>query len=242
MTIKNILVAKNYTVTDHTKWYNNRSNETGLVEDYHRMEQLMTESAKRFVTGLDDIVIHRGSAENIREVFRDHFGVIYHLWKTGANILYVDLDVLFVKPYDIFGKVDHFAMFNHTSPPKTKDLHYDVNFPNYFNCGIRYYPATMRQQYWDIGFGMIENWNPDRWDTEQVIYNHMLWSQDISLEETLKPEMAYQYIHDTDKANDVFNEIPINTACAIHFHSSRGSRVRCNNMRRFCSGTSNAQL
>lgn len=228
---KNILVAKNYTVTDHSKWYNNRNSEKNLAENYQHMEQLMVSSASRFVKDLDDVVIHRGTADNIREVFKDHFYVIYDLWKTGVNILYVDLDVLFVKSFEVFGKFEYFSMFNYTSPKKTIDSHYNIKFDNYFNCGVRYYPSTMSHECWHKGLELMASWNPNRWDSEQIIYNHMMWSQNVSISDVHRPELAYQYINNTIPANNRFNDISINDACAIHFHGTRDSESRLQTMK-----------
>jgi hypothetical protein len=232
---KNILVSKNYTVADHSKWYENRQHEHDLADNYTAMEQLMVSSAQQHVNGLSDIVIHRGNAENIREVFREHFFEIYELWKTGCNILYVDLDVLFLKPYSVFGEHDRFMMFNYTSPKHTKDTHYNITIQHYFNCGVRYYPSTMPQSCWQVGIDMINNWNPKRWDSEQVIYNQMMWSQNIDVSTALKPALAYQYINDTEASNNRFNQLELSEACAVHFHGTRNSKKRLAKMRELCN-------
>ena len=242
MAIKNILVAKNYEITDHSKWDSNRRKEIDLRENYTEMQHLMTASAEQYLQDLDDIVIHTGTADNIRSVFRIHFEEIYQLWQTGVNILYVDLDVLFVKPFEIFGVVDYFSMFNYTSPKKVIDPFYNVKLDHYFNCGIRYYPADMCQQCWQVGLDMVENWNPNRWDTEQIIYNRMLWSQDISLEHTLKPHWAYQYIYDKEPLNNRFNNIPLSDARAIHFHGTRSSRKRLDKMKAYRNESNTSQV
>lgn len=237
MSTKNILVAKNYEVVDHSMWYKNRSSERHLSENYAEMQSLMTDSARQFVANLDDVVIHTGTADNIRSVFRIHFHEIYQLWQTGVNILYVDLDVLFVKPFEVFGTLDYFAMFNYTTPRKTVDRHYDVKLDHYFNCGIRYYPATMSQQCWDTGIAMVEQWNWGRWDTEQVIYNHMMWSQGVTFDQVFKPWLAYQFVNHYESYNNNFNSIPLAQACAIHFHGTRGSGNRLEKMRAFRNET-----
>ena len=90
----NILVCKNYTITDHTKWYNDRTNETGLVENYTAMEELCVASAKKYVKDLDEVKVFRGEADNIRDVFKINFYEIYDLWQQGNNILYVAISRL----------------------------------------------------------------------------------------------------------------------------------------------------
>ena len=76
-----------------------------------------------------------------------------------------------------------------------------------------------------------ENWNPDRWDCEQVIYNQMMWSQGVSVEEVYKPQCAYQCLanpsmQDGSLINKTFNQIDMGDSYAIHVHGSRGSEDR----------------
>lgn len=224
--MSNILVLKNYTIKDHTKWYNDRSNEVNLKENYNQMEKVCTSSAKQCLQNLDDIIVTRGQEENIRDVFRSHFKEIYDIWREGHNILYTDLDVIFRKPVNIFGEFEHFAMFNYTDPRQTKCNHYNVELPHFFNCGIRYYPKDMSKEIWDLGFQLLDNWNPDRWDTEQVIYNLMMWNQAISLNDIYKPELAYQFLTGDINRNNQFNCIQLQDASIIHVHGSRGSTDR----------------
>lgn len=239
MEIKNYLVAKNYTITDHTKWYDDRSNEVDLTENYNSMESVMVESANRHLLGLDDVIVHRGEAEHIRDVFRIHFKEIYDLWRSEpCNILYTDLDVVFLDTARFFGRYDFFAMFNFTDPPRTVDEHYGLTFDKFFNCGIRYYPSTMKQETWDIGFEMLENWNPDRWDSEQVIYNQMLWSQNIEPQRFYRPDLAFQMLYNQPlhEGNTQFNRISVKQAAAVHVHGSRGSGNRLQIMKDLLDG------
>lgn len=224
----NLLILKNYTITDHTKWYNDRSSETDLVENYREMEKVCTKSAENNIDDLDDIIVHRGQADNIRDVFKEHFHTIYDVWKQGNNVLYCDLDVVFTKPVNYFNNFEYFSMFNLTDPMKTHDAHYDVTFEHYFNCGIRYYPQDMDEKIWNLGFSMLENWNPDRWDSEQIIYNAMLWSQNIEANEVYYPQYAYQLLSEPldNPINIKFNQISLDEAYAVHVHGSRGSGNR----------------
>lgn len=239
MEIKNYLVAKNYTITDHTKWYDDRTREFNLVENYTDMEKILVESARKNLIGLDEVIVHRGEAEHIRDVFRIHFKEIYDLWKREpCNILYCDLDVVFLQQARFFGQYDFFAMFNFTDPTRTVDEHYGLNFDRYFNCGIRYYPQTMDQKIWDLGFEMLDNWNPDRWDAEQVIYNNMLWSQNIEPQRFYRPDLAFQMLFQNPLhgGNKEFNRIDIRQAAAVHVHGSRGSGDRLQIMKDLVSG------
>ena len=237
--MKNYLVAKNYTITDHTKWYEDRTNERNLVANYTAMEKVLCDTARQHLVGLDDIIVHRGEAEHIRDVFRIHFREIYDLWKSEqCNILYCDLDVVFLQQARFFGQYDFFAMFNFTDPPRTVDKHYGLTFERFFNCGIRYYPHTMKQETWDVGFKMLENWNPDRWDSEQVIYNQMLWSQSVAPQLFYRPDLAFQMLDNMPlhQYNTDFNRIDIRQAAVVHVHGSRGSGDRLEIMKQLVDG------
>jgi len=227
MSVENILVLKNYRINDHSKWYGDRTQEHNIIENYKAMEGLCIESAKRYVQDLHRVHVFEGEADNIRDVFKTNFYEIYDLWKEGNNILYTDLDVIFINPVRYFNRTNYFSMFNYTDPRSTEDDHYNIDIDHFFNCGIRYYPANMSHEIWDIGFEMLENWNPERWDSEQVIYNVMMWSQDISLQEVYKPKLAYQYLYaDQEQICDNWNGISYKDCSAVHVHGSRGSGDR----------------
>ena len=228
----NILVCKNYTVSDHTKWYGDRTNESNLENNYTAMEHLCVASANQYIKDLDEVKVFRGNADNIRDVFKINFYDIYELWKEGHNILYADLDVLFVKDVQYFDQFNKFAMFNLTDPTSTTDSHYNVKFNHFFNCGIRYYPKDMDQSVWDLGIEMVENWNPDRWDSEQIIYNAMMFSQDIKTTDILKPWLAYQMLTGNLESDTNHNKINLSDAKAIHLHGSRGSFNRLQTMQK----------
>lgn len=231
-TIKNILVCKNYRVTDHSKWHRDRSGEHRLEDSYAQMQDLMLQSARANIQDLDQVVIHEGDCENIRIVFQEHFWEIYNLWKTGANVLYADLDVLFLKPVKYFGEFEYFSMFNYTQPRRCSDEHYKLKFDHYFNCGIRYYPAHMGSHVWELGTHMLGDWDHTRWDAEQVIYNAMMWQQPIEVEDVLRPELNYQLFHDPRVANQAHSATKFNAdmvytdASVIHFHSSRNAQKK----------------
>ena len=239
--MSNILVCKNYNITDHTKWYDDRTNENNLVNNYTEMEKICIASAEEHLQDLDEVKVFRGEADNIRDVFKKNFYEIYDLWKEGHNILYVDLDVVFMKPVAFFDQFDKFSMFNLTDPPKTSDDHYNVNFDFYFNCGVRYYPKDMNQEVWDLGIKMMENWNPDRWDSEQIVYNAMMWSQDgIEPGQVYNPKAAYQMLFDfrssQSSINTQFNQMDFQEAHVIHVHGSRGSANRLDLMQTLLDG------
>ena len=119
--MSNILVCKNYEISDHTKWYDDRSTEKNLVSNYTKMQDICVSSAEKNINDLDQVKIFTGKEDNIREVFKKNFYEIYELWQEGHNILYCDLDVVFTQPVSYFSDYNFFSMFNFTDPPRTKD-------------------------------------------------------------------------------------------------------------------------
>lgn len=230
---RNILVSKNYNINDHSKWYSDRSGEKDIAENYTAMEQLLVSSAQQNIRDLDEVIVHRGNVANVRDLFKVHFEEIYQLWSnTDCNILYADLDVVFAKPCEYFDQFQLFSMFNLTDPRRTYDSHYRLKLDYFFNCGIRYYPHNMDQAVWDLGFDMLDNWNPERYDSEQVVYNAMMWSQDADPTKYFRPELAYQVLTGNTESNNNFNQITESQAKTFHVHGSRGSGNRLDLMKR----------
>jgi hypothetical protein len=90
----------------------------------------------------------------------------------------------------------------------------------------------MSHTVWQQGLAMLDNFDWNRWDSEQVIYNVMQWNQTPDVNAFLQPRLAYQYISDDINTNNAFNKIDLEDAAAVHVHGSRGSGNRLNVMTR----------
>jgi hypothetical protein len=100
---------------------------------------------KKFLVGLDDIVIHDTEAQ---AAFKQHFYDLHDI-EINVNILYADLDVLFIREFNWFAMSD------------------------YFVC-MTLITAASRTQRWDLAFEMCKSWEPNRWAYEQDIYKTMV--------------------------------------------------------------------
>jgi len=82
----------------------------------------------------------------------------------------------------------------------------------------------MTETTWRVGLDLADRWNFNDYDTEQIILNQMLWSQNLKLSDALNPTLAYQahWFPEIDpwRAN-IWNGLDINRAQIIHVHSSR---------------------
>jgi hypothetical protein len=89
----------------------------------------------------------------------------------------------------------------------------------------------MNPQVWKIGAEMADNWDHSTYDTEQIILNTMLWNQTVTVDQVLHPEMAYQAFHPDIAVCNQWNDIKLEQANIMHFHSSRDVTSRVEVMR-----------
>ncbi len=199
MKVRNYLVLKNYNIVDQFFLYTDMD----LVKSrYARMQELVVESAGLYLQDLDQIIIDTLTVGNDQQMFKHHMELLRQRHTSEpCNILYCDLDMVFVKPYEIFNKLDTFSMCTG-------------------NCGVRYYPYNgMTDELWNIQTEMSKSWETRftnyhdhvrKWDYEQQIYNVMLEyarHDQVLAGQTANPFMPY--IH------NVYN-YPYNGAGLIH--------------------------
>lgn len=236
--MKNILVKSLFEIRD-TNWHiRDRSAEKDLYTKYVEMHRISLGSFTKHLKGNWELKFFSGPVENVNEAFRKTFFSIYDLWKQGnINILYTDPDTVAVQDFDPWEMSDRFMMFNHTDPKVfDKPNRYGRRFDNFFNAGVRYFPATMKQEIWDIGLAMANDWDMSTYDTEQIILNSMLWDQRVHLSEVLRPALSYQAQWLPNQASlwqqDLWNGYHINESIIVHTHSSRDIDIKLDFMKR----------
>jgi hypothetical protein len=133
---------------------------------YKEMHEYTLTSFNQFIAGPWDPILFTGTVDNVQEMFKDVFLRTYNLWhQEECNILFVDLDIVAVKPVSIFDQYQNFTMF--------------FRLLDQFNCGLRYFPASMSKSIWEYGLTLYNEWNNDcEWDREQTIYSKMCVSQE----------------------------------------------------------------
>lgn len=224
--MKNYLVKSLFRVKD-TNWHiRDRKDEGDLHKKYVEMHQLSVSSFSKHLKGDWELKFIQGTVDNINDAFRITFEQIHQLWQQGnTNILYTDPDTLAIKSLDPWNSWDQFMMFNFTDPTSFNEPNiYQKSFPYFFNAGVRYFPAAMQPSIWDTGLDMVRQWEPNTYHTEQIILNTMLWDQGVTLDQVLRPEMAYQahWLPDVPVwLQDLWNGIDIDRAVVVHTHSSR---------------------
>jgi hypothetical protein len=234
--MKNYLFKSLFKINNPNWQVLDRSHEHNMFENYQHMHNLSTQSAKKFLQGDWQLVFVDGEFDHINQAFEHTFWQIKQLWdQEPCNILYTDPDTVFIRPLNIWDQFDQFMMFNYTDPREFRAANsYNKSFDHFFNAGVRYFPSTMSTEIWRTGADMAQSWDHSTYDTEQIILNTMLWSQNISLEQALHPEIAYQAFSLNQPYSDAWNRITVNQAYIMHFHSSRGSGNQLEIMKNIC--------
>lgn len=237
--MKNYLVKSLYQVHDPNWMIHDRSHESNMYQNYVDMHQLSVSSFKRHLQGDWELKFFSGNVGSISEAFQATFYNIYKLWSSEpCNIFYTDPDTVArinFTPWNI----PEFRMFNFTDPKSYSGKNqWNANFPFFFNAGVRYFPHSMDHKVWQLGLDMAKSWDHSTYDTEQIILNSMLWSQNLRPDYVLLPALAYQafdLVHRPLWWHDVWNGIAFAESAIIHVHSSRDSKSRLGLMQKMLS-------
>lgn len=192
----------------------------GVRESYDAMFQASLASVQQNLRGAwTGIVIDQEQPTRLA-MFKNNYTQIRDLWHSEpCNILFVDSDTVMVKPVEIFGRWPEFRLFNWTTPPRHS------RFENYFNCAVRYYPAHMSPKVWAIGDREFRAWDNSIYDHEQLMFNHMFWSQGLTWEDAHHPELNWQAENGMTlpqlAEHAQFNNLPLGQARIIHYHGTR---------------------
>jgi hypothetical protein len=199
MKIKNYLVLKNYYISDSFYLFQKGIELDTKREEYNKMESIVVRSANHYLRNLDEIIIHRENVRNDQEMFKDHMYRIMALYKSEpCNILYCDLDIVFIKAVDIFNMIDVFAM------PDT-------------NCGVRYYPYSKFSSLQS----RIMNQETKDWDTSQT-FSHSLANP---LYKWDREQDIYQKIAGVEGRN---NQIMNSLVHQVYHEYTGASIIHCN--------------
>jgi len=228
--MKNYLVKSLYEIVNPNWQVLDRSHESDLYSKYLRLHDISLSSFEQHLQGEWELKFLTGKVTNVNEAFEKTFWAIHDLWhQEPCNILYTDPDTLAVRSVDMFDRFDQFMMFNFTDP-RSFDRN-GVVFENFFNAGVRYFPATMKEKTWQLGTAMARTWDHSTYDTEQVILNTMLWAQGIELAQAWRPSLNWtaMNLRDLDPGriagHSQWNQFPFESSQIIHFHGSRGAEA-----------------
>ena len=234
--MKNYLVKSLFRVESADWHVMDRSHEVNMHENYQAMHRLSLDSCRRNLAWPWELVFIEGAVEDINQAFVRTFNEIYDLWHSEpCNILYTDPDTVVINMFDPWSEFNHFQMFNYTDPKSFSAPNgYGKSYPHFFNAGVRYFPATMSEQTWQIGLDMIKDWDYNDYNTEQIVLNEMMWSQGVELTDVLRPDVAYQaqwLPRVSVEVQDNWNGYHLTDSKIVHVHGSRDSAVKLNLMK-----------
>ncbi len=143
----------------------------GVLEQYEKMAELQSLSAKKHLNGLDEVMIVKGCFETTEILFRHVFDVVYDLWhQEDCNILQTMSDTLFIRDTNIYGVYEDFSLFGlNCGRSVDSTLLYQLDSP-------RYYPRTMSKETMDYGKKLWEEVG-DYWGNELWVYSKMFYQQ-----------------------------------------------------------------
>jgi len=218
---------KNYVVWTHCKITEQEpqhgieaAGKPGVQESYQKMFEASVASARKFLRGEWEGIVFGGEFASRVEMFKANWERLHALWhQEPCNILYLDSDAIFLKPVEMFGRFPEYRLFNWTTPATHEQ------FEHYFNAAVRYHPHTMKEEVWELGDAIAQNWDLTIWDQEQVIFNKMFWSQGLTFEDAHHPELNWQAptgLRLPELAQHAqFNTLPIEHARIVHYHGTR---------------------
>ena len=229
--MKNYLVKSLYSLRSTFWHFNDRRYEFDLKDNYQKMHEVSLDSFRKNLLGDWEYRFYGGDLMRINQAFEQTFWEIYELWhRESCNILYTDVDTVAINPVDPWTEVKFCQLFNYTNTRGAfaESNKHNLAFDHFFNAGVRYFPSTMLEETWEIGARLARNWDHAQYNSEQIVLNQMMWSQGVTLDQVLKPELAYQahlLPDSTVDEQDLWNGCRLRDAKIVHVHGSRSSNV-----------------
>ena len=230
--------CKNFLIKSLFRIKNNRGGGTPAHLDnsfdyYQQMQELSIKSFQKNLLGTWELIELGGEFENIQLTCFEIIKQIQQLWhdQYPCNILLADTDTLCINPLDIFGRFQEFRLFTEQDPPDRSQ---------YNNAGIKYYPSTITPEFWKQMQQELDNWNFDKYDTEQLVHTKLMWDQpslyaNIAQEQSsIVSQLGFRFNWQIEKFD--FEDISQQdlACCILHFHGSRGPRARLEWMQKTC--------
>jgi hypothetical protein len=191
----------------------------GTKDAYLDMQQLSIKSFKKNLAQPWELIQLNGTQPTIQEAFLYVMLETHRTWNNyyPCNILYTDPDTLCIKPLDIFGKFQEFRLFA-DSPILVKE---------HLNCGVRYFPYNLNDCFWNDMYEQIEKWDYSVWDTEQTIYQNLMFNQEFDQTQSQDYVVNNEWV-----LGDRTGELPQQSI--LHLHSSKNPAQRLTIMKDLC--------
>lgn len=210
----NIILWANYAIAEDPSW----GFESPRSAVYTELTRISQATAEQFIEGEWSAQELTGEVERRIDVFPLVYDHIRSL-AGEANILFLDADTVITRPVEIFDRFQEFRLFNLTDPP------WHQRFPEYYNCGVRYFPRDLSEDVWRVGDLWRRNWDSTQWDYEQQMYNAMWHHQNVGYLRRL-PGLNYM-MPGAERVNQIADFLRLNRCheteiAIIHYHATRG--------------------
>ncbi len=167
--------------------------------------------------------------DNHQLAFYETFKTTYKLWKEEkCNIIFHDLDSICHEDLsEIFENINDFMCFGVHCNKEIENLSPDRE--HNFSCSLRYFPKTMSEECWQLGFDLWKKYFDEGcigpWGIEQKIYNDMVY-----LNENYTEYKDYFNINDvTSFLRGLYDE-----DCMVYqFHGSRNPEYTLNRLEKY---------
>jgi hypothetical protein len=206
--------------------------ESSTWAHYAAMCKLSAASFAENLDGLEKQVVL--TCEKPQQSYLEMFSRVMHvtreLWSEGHTVLCTDVDVICVRPTELFRRFDDhlFRMFWPSfCPPPDSVKPYDI--PIEFNAGVRFFPKDMPSHLWTVAFDLIKRYKlSEQWAVDQAILNLMLYSQ-----EEVAEDPTQLLANELNWCPHLENVVPPESAHILHLHGSRGPRATLEAMQAF---------
>lgn len=156
--IKNIVLKSLYRISGPGTIQGKLGEMVLHYDQYRNMQDLSIQSMQANLLGEWELIELSGVFEDLASSFIHTFIQTHKIWREHApcNILYVDPDVLCVRPMDIW----------QIAPNR-------MWLPDLSNCGVRYFDRLMPPIQWSTAYEMLKFWDYDNYSYEQSMYQAM---------------------------------------------------------------------
>ena len=187
---------------------------------YLDMQQLSIKSFEKNLAGSWTLIELNGIQPTIQDAFRYVMSETHKIWNNNypCNILYADPDTVCVKPLDIFGKFQEFRLFAEKNSWLVQEC---------LNCGVRYFPSSLDDYFWNDMYEQMEKWNYSVWDTEQTIYQNLMFNQEFDRDKPQDWVVNNHWVF-----GDRTDDLPQHSI--LHLHSSQNPVQRLAIMKDLC--------
>jgi len=126
---------------------------------------------------VDKIEVIGSEVNHWSEMVGDMIEQVYNLNKSGYNILFSEIDTVFLHEFTEVFSLEKMTMFARCNGASKIDSSLSAGY--YLNAGIIYYPANLNDRIWDLSRSKFDTNNPVdiAGTTYEVLVNRMFYGQ-----------------------------------------------------------------